>query len=351
MVNTSIYNALKISKEFKVGVIFVACILLLYWGVNFLTGTDILSSSKLVYGVYEHTQGLDAGRPVNINGNRVGVVQKIDFKPDFSGELIVTFEMTTDYPIPSNSMAVINGDVLGNKRVDIILGSGEEFISAGDTIPTGVQPGLTEAVNEQLAPLKAKTERLLGSLDTALAVFQGFLNEETERDFRNSFSNLNKSFTNLESISHELDVYVKGNRQRFETITANLESITTNFADNGGKLDSIFSNLNSITDTLAKARIAETMNSLAAATKTANELLMKANNGEGTLGQLMTDEELYKNLTEAAENLDRLLLDLRYNPNRYIEFSIFGSSPRYSAEEIDEMEAEREQNKTESSEN
>ncbi len=314
-------------------------------------GSDIFSSERAIYGVYDNTQGLDPGRPVNINGNRVGIVERIDFMPDYSGNLLVTFQLTTDYPIPSNSMAIIAGDVLGNKRVDIILGDKDEVVNNGDTILTGVQPGLTEAVNEQLAPLKAKTEKLLGSLDTALAVFQGFLTEDTQRDFRNSFANLNKSFENLESISREIDVYVTENRPRFNQITKNLESITTTLSDNRGRLDTIFANVEALTDTLAQARVAETMAELARASAQANDILTKVNNGEGSLGKLLNDQQLYENLTKASNSLDRLLLDLRYNPNRYIEFSVFGSSPRYSPEEIQELERQLDSNSTGTPEN
>lgn len=311
----------------------MACVGTLYWGVNFLLGSDVFASHTTVYGIYNHTQGLDEGRPVTINGNTIGIVQAIDFMPDYSGDLVVSFQINTEYPIPLNSQAVITGDVLGNKRVEILLGDSEGLAGNGDTILTGIQPGLTEAVNEQLAPLKAKTERLLGSLDTALAVIQGFLTPETQRDFRSTFANLNQSFENMKSITEKIDGPIEG-------IVNNIATLTETLSANSGRLDSIFANMESLTDTLAKARIAQTMNELALAANQANTLLEKANNGEGTLGQLLNDQELYDNLTKASQSLDRLLLDFRYNPNRYVEFSIFGSSPRYSQEEIEALEAD-----------
>lgn len=311
--------------------------MLLYWGVNFLKGSDVFSTSRVLYGVYNHTQGLDPGRPVTINGNNVGIVKSIEFTPDLSGDLVVTFELTTEYPIPANSVAFIVGDVLGNKKVELHLGDGDP-VANGDTIATEVQPGLTEAVNEQLAPLKAKTEKLLGSLDTALAVFQGFLTPETQRDFRNSFANLNESFENLNSISKQVDADIV---PRLSSITANLDKLTTTLAANRGTLDTIFGNVAAITDSLAHANIAQTINELAVASAQVNEILAKVNNGEGSLGKMLNDEDFYNNLNKATSSLDALLLDLRYNPNRYVEFSIFGSSPRYTPEEIEQAERER----------
>lgn len=350
----SIYSTLKVNKKIKVGVLFVLSGVVLYWGVNFLTGSDVFASHKVFYGVYHHTQGLDPGRPVTINGNTVGLVHSIDFMPDYSGDLLVTFHLTTEYPIPTDARATIVSDVLGNKKVELDLSktSGSAPIAQpGDTLVTAIQPGLTEAVNEQLAPLKAKTERLLGSLDTALAVFSGFLTPETQRDFSNSFANLNESFKNLESITREANQYMTQNRPRLTSVTENLDKLMGTLASNSDRLDSIFANVEALTDTLAKARIAETMNELAVAAHQANGILEKVNNGEGSLGQLLNDPVLYENLTSASESLDRLLLDLRYNPNRYVEFSIFGSSPRYTQEEIDEMEAQRAREKAQSQEN
>lgn len=335
---------MKVSREFKVGTLFVVCGLILYWGVNFLTGSDIFASEDVIYGKYDNTSGLDVGRPVNINGARIGAVQSIEFAPDYSGDLIVTFLITSEYPIPKNSRAVIAADVLGNSRVDIILGDSQESLSLGDTIATGVQLGLTEAVNQQLAPLKAKTEKLLGSLDTALAVFQGFLNEETRQNFTTSFQNLSKSFENLEHITRNVDGFVDNNRTRFDSIVLNLSKLTNTLAANSSKLDTIFSNVANITDSLAQSNLKATIDQLALATASANEILQKVNDGEGSLGKLINSEELYEKLIDASNSLDRLLLDLRYNPNRYLDLSIFGSSPRYSQEEIDELERQRERN-------
>src|SRR5690606_14342419 len=108
-----------------------------------------------------------------------------------------------------------------------------------------------------------------------------------------------------------------------------------------GQLEQVFNNLNALSDTLARARVGETMAQLSLATRQANEIMTRINQGEGTAGKLINDEELYNNLNKASESLDRLLLDMRYHPNRYVEFSIFGSRTRYTQEEIDSLEEER----------
>ena len=53
-------------------------------------------------------------------------------------------------------------------------------------------------------------------------------------------------------------------------------------------------------------------------------IVSKVNSGTGSLSQLINDEKMYNNLNNAAENLDKLMIDLKANPKRYVSFSVFG---------------------------
>jgi phospholipid/cholesterol/gamma-HCH transport system substrate-binding protein len=54
------------------------------------------------------------------------------------------------------------------------------------------------------------------------------------------------------------------------------------------------------------------------------QVLHKIEKGEGSVGQLMTNDSLYHNLEGSAKNLEKLLEDMRLHPNRYVHFSVFG---------------------------
>jgi phospholipid/cholesterol/gamma-HCH transport system substrate-binding protein len=118
--------------------------------------------------------------------------------------------------------------------------------------------------------------------------------------------------------------------------------------ENGEELSAIFANLNSITDSLAAVRFKETFEHLNAALATAEQVLQKLENGEGSAGLLINDPELYNNLNSAAEELDELLLDLKHNPKRYIDLSLFGGKKKYDEAENRRKEAEAEQKVKES---
>ncbi len=333
--------ALQISKEFKVGFFIVLAIAILYWGFNFLKGNDIFASGTSFYAVYNNTEGLTPAKAVQINGYQVGLIDKIYFHPDKSGRLVVKIKMQEEYPIPTNTKALIHSSgLLGEKNIQLILGTSTDYAVNGDTLLSGTEESLTDAVNAQVAPIKAKAEKLLGSLDTAATLLTGFLNEETRDNFKQSFESLNRTFMNLEKSSTLVEAYLQNNEQHFNSFMANLSSISANLKSNNENITKVLGNLSSITDSIQKANITETFLKVNHAVAQLDEVFSKINSGEGSLGELVNDPALYNNLEDATFSLNRLLLDIKYNPNKYLQFSVFGSNKTYSDDEIAEIEEE-----------
>jgi phospholipid/cholesterol/gamma-HCH transport system substrate-binding protein len=334
--------ALKISREFKVGLFFVLAVAIIYWGVNFLKGNDVFASGTVYYAVYSNTEGLTKAKAVQINGYQVGLVDEIYFHPDRSGRLIVKMRMAEEYPLAKNTVARIHSTgLLGEKSIQLMLGDPSTGMAqTGDTLRSDVEGSLTEEVNRQVAPIKAKAERLLGSLDTAVTLITGFLNEETRNNFVKSFDNLRRTFENLENSSEVLNAYLVNNKDEFDALANNLESISANLNSNNENITMVLSNLASITDSLQRANVAATFKKVDDAVVGLNSVVSKVNSGEGSLGALVNDRELYNNLADASDALNRLLLDIKYNPNKYLNVSVFGSKRQYSDEEIQEIEQE-----------
>ncbi len=326
---------MKVSREFKVGLVAIIAMVLLYWGFNFLKGQDVFENKKVVYAIYERVEGLTPAKPVYVNGFKVGMVDDIYFHPDQSGRLIVAFNITSDFHVPKDSKAIIqSADLLGDKAVGLILGESKENLASGDTLFADVELSLTEEVNKQVAPLKAKIEKLFGSVDTVLVLLSGFLDENAQNNFGKTFKSLKNSFESLENTLDNLDQTVSTSQGDIVSTFDNLEKITGNLEKNSENLNAIFTNFNAISDSLSKVKFQETFKSLNNALVSASEVLEKVNNGEGTAGQLINDPELYNNLKKASEELDLLLLDIKYNPGRYIDLSLFGKRKDYNEEEL-----------------
>ncbi len=327
------------SRQIRAGLVAILAFAMLYWGINFLKGKNLFNSQTLVYSIYERVDGLTPARPVTINGFQIGQVNRIYFHPNKDGRLIVEMSINTDFTIPKSSIARINStSLMGDKSVELILANDySNILEDGDTLNSEIMLSLTEEVNRQVLPLKQKAESLIGSIDTAMTLVTSFLNDQTRNNFIATFASVRRSFETLENTTKEIDLLVTDNRVNLTRLIENITSISKGLKDNESNLSAIIANAESISDTIAKANIGETLRSLNTALSQSEEIFKKVNDGTGTAGKLINDPKLYDDMAKAAEQLNLLLLDVKYNPNRYIHFSVFGSSKEYDKEEMDKI--------------
>jgi len=314
----------KLSKEFKVGLVAIVTIALFIWGFNYLKGLEIFKNYKTFYAVYPRVNGLTPANPVSIRGLNVGQVTSIAFTPDMSGNIIVEFIVTTDLPLPKNSLAnIYSSDLMGSKAIEIILGDTNVYLNDGDTLRPLVEASLKEAVNQQIAPLKHKAEELIGSIDSAVIAIRGVFNKRTRDNLQNSIASISVTLRHLENASYNIDTLVITQKNRLVDILSNIEFITSNLKDNNENISNILNNFSTISDSLAKAQIPKTFDNI---NRTINDLAQvaeKINTGQGTIGLMLNDDKLYINLQKASSNLNSLLEDLQQNPKKYVRFSLF----------------------------
>ena len=314
-----------ISREFKVGVIVLAALSVLYWGINFLKGSSLFEAGIDVYAIYEDTEGIMKSQNVTLNGFAIGKVSDVYFHPNHSGKIVVKMKITTDYPITVNSIAEIrSADLLGAKEIALLLENGNVLIEAGDTLRSSTEVSISESINKEVLPVKLKAERLLASLDSTVNILSGFLGGEMQEEFRTSFDNVNRSISNLGAITDEISLYMSENREALGSATQNLERLTNMLNENRDELDRVFNNLANISDTLARANAGEAMRSLSKTATRLDAITSNIEAGEGTLGKLVANDSLYNEVNRAILSLDKLLEDIKEHPGRYVEISIFG---------------------------
>lgn len=332
---------MKVSREIKIGFITLLALFGLYYGINFLKGQDFFENKRIFYAVYNQVNELNKARPVNINGYRVGQVQDIQFHPDGSGRLIVALNITNDIAIPRNTIArIYSSDLIGSKAVELIMGNGENYAQPGDTLSSTIELSLTDEVNEQVKPIKEKAEKLIGSIDTVMVLASGFLNENTKSNFTETFANLRNTFEKLNNTVNALDRAVSGGEHNLVSTIEDVSKITETIEDNRSELDRTFKNLADLSDSLNEVDFKRTLLHLDSTLSNTNAVMAKINEGSGTVGELVNDKELYQNLLKATEQLNLILLDLKHNPSRYVQFSVFGGGEKYNEEEIMKKEAE-----------
>jgi phospholipid/cholesterol/gamma-HCH transport system substrate-binding protein len=304
----------KISNEVKVGIAFTLTIAGFFWGMNFLKGTDLFSTSNKYYVVYDDVNGIVKSNPVIMNGFKIGQVDKIIYAEDKSGRLIVTLRVDDNVFIPKSSNAVIvSSDLLGSKAIELEMSEDKTPAKNGDTLVGNVQSGLTD----QIKPLKSKAEGLVTSLDSLSFALTQLINERSR-------SSLNNIFANLEHTTEGLDKMVNNSNSKLNSMLANIDGVAGNLNNKQSDINGILKNVNSLSDSLSRLQLNLTIEKLNKTIAELNSVLGKIDNSQGSLGKLVNDDSLYNNLNSASANLDKLLIDLKANPGRYVNISVFG---------------------------
>lgn len=312
-----------ISREAKIGAVVAVAIFLLVYGLNFLKGKNIFTNRTHFYAIYDNVDGLTEANPVFINGFIVGQVNKIFFHPDNSGRMIVEMSLKeNDLAIPKNTIArVFANGLLGTQAINLVLGDAKMYAESGDTLAGDVKSKMLDDIGDQVLPIKNKAEKLIVTIDSLVAGLNAVLNE-------GGSNNLKNALQNLSSVTAKADGLLSEEKIRLDHILANVESISSNLKSGNKDLATILKNFNSISDSLAKANIATTINNANSAIKNVDLIAAKINSGKGSLGLLVNNDSLYNNLTSASKNLDKLIIDLNQHPGRYVHLSVFGKKDK-----------------------
>ncbi|MBU2904266.1 MCE family protein [Arenibacter algicola] len=302
---------MKISREIKTGIIVLGGILLFILGFSYLKSTPLFDNSKTFYAVYHHVGGLQSGTQVTINGFTVGKVNDIKFN-DASGNLLVTFTVDNSFSFSKNSNAELyDTGIIGGKGIQIKPVFDDAVMAkSGDTLPSSTRPGLTELVQQRLTPLQMKVEGAVTNADSLLMNFNDILDLKTKKDLRESIAGLNQLVKSFQGSANSLNQILTNNKDDLDKSISNLGVITDNF--------------NKLSDTLANAGLGKTIKGLQSTMGKINDMMVKIEGGEGSLGKLVNDKALYNNLADASRELDLLLQDFRLNPKRYVNVSVFG---------------------------
>ncbi|MFW6327264.1 MAG: MlaD family protein [Bacteroidota bacterium] len=305
---------MQINKEAKIGVTVLIVLAAFIWGLNFLKGRNIFSSTNDYFLVFDNVGGLMESNNVLLSGYKVGLVTDIHMKDDHSGKIIVVITIDDNVKIPSGSKAVLfNSDIMGTKSIKLEFSNLQSFYQDGDTLQSEVELGLMD----QFMPMKDKVENLITSIDSLVDNTSSILDDSTRMYFQ-------RSIANVESVTAS----VGDQQKKLDRILGNVESISGNIEANNQVISNIIENFSSISDSLARIEIASTMLKIDKTLGATNEIMKKIENGEGSIGMLINNDTLYNNLDDATKSLDLLLKDLKENPKRYVHFSVFGRKNR-----------------------
>lgn len=317
---------MKISKEFKVGLLALIAGVLMYFGVNFLRGSDFLSSTNTYYAIYDDIDGLTVSNQVLVNGLTVGRVSDIRILQDQGNKLMVAIDVEDEIMLGDSTVALlIDSDLLGSKAISLEIGEVTTPKKHKDMLIARIDVGFTEAIKQTAMPVIDNMDSVFININQLLAN----LNRNNEV--------INSTFANLNQTSDELKMVAAESRQKLASIMANVNQLTASLSDAENGLEPLLMKMNNLADSLNDMPLKQTVGEAYMAMNNLKEITETINEGGGSLGKLMNDDSLYQNLNSSAESLDRLLIDLRENPNRYIHFSVFGRKDKGGDAEAKEL--------------
>lgn len=324
--------AIKHGREIRTALVALITVFAFVWGYNFVKGNNIFVKQTNYYTLYDEIDGLTESSPVVVNGFKVGIVRDIYFLDPTSGKIVVEMVMTADNLVitKDTKAKLVSSDLFGSKSIELIRGSAASA-APGDTLTSEIEGALLEEltnVSKSLIPLKVKAEKMIQTLDTLLMDFRDIVGEGSRPSHLNqAFKDLASTMENLKSLTGKVD-HIVDEDGSLGQILSQVESFTSTLEKNQGEIDNLLGNLSSFSDTLVAADLAATINNANRTFAELSEVLEKVNNGEGSIGKLMKDEAVYDNLEKATADLDKLLVDMKARPGRYIHFSVFGKKDK-----------------------
>ena len=291
-------------KEVKIGIYAVIILLAAWAGIRFLSGVDVLGRSRTYTAHYEQVNGLQDAAAVVINGVKVGQVTDVELNFE-QGGADITLSIDSNVDIPTDSRAMLfSAGLMGGKSIEIKMGEAKEYLKSGDAIQTGVTLDMFDTLANELGDVKERVTTLLDNLNQTISGVDSLIDDNSK--------NLTKTIESLNAVMADL---------KKSNIIGNIDGFCATLNENGAKLDSIITDINSVTHALNEQQSGA---KLAQAIDQVNTLLEKINSGSGSIGNLVSDEKLYKELAQASQNLSLLLADLKENPKRYINVTVFG---------------------------
>ena len=304
-------------REIKVG-LFAVAVLIVGWGViRFLKGSEVFSSSNTYYAYYEQVGGLQPASHVMISGVAVGAVSSVTLNDDPSKGVEVEFTVNKRYKIPVDSKARIFSDgIMGGKALEVVYGTSSEYVPKNGEVGSEVSTDLFEMATSELDFLNEKIASVVNGLTQTLNGVNALLAENT--------TSLSSIVKNVDGVTGNVNAMLVNERAHLEEALESLSKFSKSLGENTDEIDAIVKNMDTFSSQLASSNlIAEVEGAVAQL----NAVLASVNDKNGSVGKLLSDDELYNNLTQASDNLSVLLEDLKANPGRYINVSVFGSDP------------------------
>lgn len=304
---------MKLSREVKTAILVIFGILFLIIGINYLKGVNIFEPKNEFYTEFAYN-GLTTSSPVTIKGNIVGKINSIKYDYD-TGKTRVAFTIDKGLKFSKDSkMRLYELGLMGGNGMAVIPADSGSLAENGDFLTSEVEEGLIKSLTSNFSGLSSGLDDTLKSADSLLINLNRLVEDESEKGLKNAIAELNSTIKSFKAVSYSFNALIAKNDDSLTAVISNFNKVSEDLAV--------------LSSSLKETDIAKTVKDLDQTLLNVNTLLASLDNGEGTLGKLLKDDELYHNLEVASLQLQELLQDFKLNPSRYIKVSVFGKKDK-----------------------
>ena len=313
---------MKFTKEIKAGLIALLAIVGFVILFQFMKGKSLFTTDNEFYAKFDNVEGLAASNPVSINGLKVGQVDQIIPITSKDGKIHFVVKVTVDDDFEfskKSTIEIFEPGLMSGKEMRINLAYGQPFAKDGDTLSGSFKLSMMNNISSQVGPVKDQLQSVLKRVDSLTNSANQILNDQNKEEIRSLLINLNKTVAAFEGTSRQTNALLANSDPKIQQMlnNANLATISARTAiDKYGK----------VADDVDVQKLNNTIEKLSVTADKLNGVISGVQSGEGSLGKLTKDEQLYNNLNAASENLNKLMEDLKANPKRYLNFSVFGKN-------------------------
>lgn len=319
---------MKITKEIKLAFLGIATLVILFLGYNYLKGSGIFSSTRMIKVEYDNVQGLTPANYVQLQGFTVGSVKQISLSKEHPGKVLVELLVDKTLNIPVDSKArIVSLDIMGTKAVSLILGQAKEMVQDNQQLAGDMEKGAIEALSGSAMPVMDNAKQAILTIDHTIQNVNSLIDEATKQHLRSTMANLDRSMSELTDFSKELNAQ-KG---KISLLLNHLNEFSENLNRNNGTITNVLKNTEAATANISKLELQSSVNEMKATLENLRTTLDKLNQGNGSLALLMNDDKLYKNLKNTIATTNNLLYDFSAHPSKYIHVNIIGRKPKNEA--------------------
>ena len=312
---------MKVSNESKVGILAAVGIAVLFIGFNYLKGINVFHKGTDYSVEYTSSGGLNVGDPVIIDGFTVGRVKKVELQEDQSG-VDVVLNFSEDVKIPEGSNAVIRGNLMGEKYIQLFLSSNSAIIPPGGNLVGQIEADLANTISAEFKPITDKVKTMLSSMDTAINVLRGIFTDDVQKDFQKSMLSIKQTLESFNKSAEKVNLFIAKEEENIDNIITDVSGITDYMNQSENDVKAILANLKSVTDSLNSVEWQELGEQFSLAADNINKISTKINDSAGSLGLLVNDQQLYYDLSNTLVTLDSVINEFGKNPE--IRLKLFG---------------------------